>query len=194
MLGEGRCALKGPVSFGKGKLRSKVPMAVAVHPTPTNDNVVFQHVSLANTPRIPTGDRFIAGALHTAALRQKGTGIFAIRRVLSTLFTLHVSGYVLRVSTPRPPMTSNNTLAFSRVVLRTNVIRLRRRASVLALRADMTMCRSGGFVATLPCSNLHVAFASVGPRPLLNARVGSFAVSGRACVERVTPSHAVKFA
>ncbi len=104
-----RRALGGGCAFRNGKLRAKGITEVAIYPTPIGANVHFEEASLNTSTFVGTLTRGISGATEDAAVSRGSTSIVAVRRVLSTLAKVNISGTLVRVSGVRIPVLSNDT-------------------------------------------------------------------------------------
>lgn len=105
----GRGALGSDFSLDKGNLRAKLSLAIAFGPTPSGRKCGVRHVSLRKRPAVSTMTSGIARAAHNAILSGGKIGMDAMRRNVTTLCTLNVSGYLVRIGNPRFPVLSNDT-------------------------------------------------------------------------------------
>lgn len=105
----GRGALGSDFSLDKGNLRAKLSLAIAFGPTPSGRKCGVRHVSLRKRPAFSTITSGMSRAAHKAMVSGGKMGIDAIRRNVTTLCTLNVSGYLVRMGKPRFPVLSKDT-------------------------------------------------------------------------------------
>ncbi len=190
----GRGALGKDFSLYKGKLRAKLGLALAFGPTPRGRKCGVRHVSLSNHPVVSTVTRGMIRAAHNAILKQKRTGYDAIRRTLTTLCTVKISGYLLRIGKPRFPVVSNDTRVCIRGVGHMNVTRRSTIGSCCVVHGGLRMGsrRANSYVAVLPSRRFDVATVVTFRSGILSDRFT--ALSGvRGFRARVTPYHAFIF-
>ncbi len=182
------------MSLDKGKLRAKTRIALALVPSRRGDNCIIHHASVTSTRSVPTITRGIENVRHNAILTGNGSAVSAVRRYLTTLCTLNVSGYHVRYGTPRFPVLSNDTTPFIRTVGRTNVRRRGTSGRCFRISRGIIFASpsKGSAVAVLPSHRFSLRALVNCPSSILPGRC-TILSSLSGFRRRVTPYHAFMF-
>lgn len=190
----GRGALTADFSVRKGKLRANLSVRVAFRPTPRGRKCGVGHISLRKRPMVSTITRGMTKAREKAMLSGGKVRMDAVRRTVTTLCTCRVSGYLVRIGTPRFPVLSNDSHFFDRRVRGTNIMRRGTPGSccVMGRGVRIGSRRANSSLVVLPSSGFDIGILVSFGSSILSGRFTALGSLDR-FPARLTTSHAFIF-